>query len=133
MAALAMAADPAATGREAKSPWDQSPTGDFGGPRGTWTQLPAPCSAPRTPHLSLPRLDVLTFQNLLQRRDVNITAGEARFELPLSLGIFRLFFLLLAKKALEGFKFGFLLSWKLEVKVRQSVRVEGKTGEERPS
>ena len=73
---------------------------------------------------------MLTFRNWLHRRDVNTVTGQAWFEPPLSLGIFRLFFLLLAKKSLEAFKFGFLLSWKLELKVRQSVMVEGKTGEE---
>lgn len=88
------------------------------------------CPHPPPTSLSLPRLRLLTFLNWLQIREVNTATENLRFQSPPSLGIFRLFFLLLAKKILESFKFGFLLSWKLEMKVSQSVMVKEKTGEE---
>ena len=72
---------------------------------------PLPCPQP-PPVLSLPWHGFLTL-NWLQKRDVNTAAGQACFEPSPSTDIFGLFLLLLAKEALEGFKSGFLFSWKL--------------------
>lgn len=131
MATLAIAANPAPACREAKSPWTKGlpmiwlPKGYL-----DLAICSLLCPYPRPTSLSLPRLRLLTFLNWLQKRDVNTATGNTWFQAPPSLGIFRLFFLLLAKKFLKSFKFGFLLSWKLEGKVSQSVMVKEKTGKE---
>lgn len=115
MAALTMVIDPASTVMEAKSPWNQRPIRDWL-PKGDLAICPLPCPhPPLTPsHQSpqrLPKCRLLNFLNQIQRRVVDTAVGRAWFQAAASsLDTFRLFFLLLAKKILEGFKFRFLLS-----------------------